>query len=149
MSVAFGAARDEMLGLFNVAWLANTPAINGAVAIPVEWPGVASGAPPGADEAWARVSLRHSPAGQITFGATGARRFNRTGLLTVQVFSPLSAGGGLSFAENAAIIARNAFEGVGTASGIWFRNTRIQEIGPDGAWFQMNVVTEFQYDEVL
>jgi len=148
MSIGFDAARDEMLALFNVAWLANTPAINGAVAIPVEWQGVYSGAPPAADEAFARVTIRHSEGGQITFGNTSNRRFNRSGLITVQVFAPISSGGGLSFAENAAIIARDAFEGVGTASGIWFRNSRIQEIGPEGAWFQMNVVTEFQYDEV-
>ena len=72
----------------------------------------------------------------------------RLGLVSVQSFSPLSEGGGLSLAQKSAIIARDTFEGVGTASGIWFRNVRIQEIGATGTWYQMNIIADFEYDEI-
>lgn len=144
----FDSSRDEILGLFNAKWESDTPAINGGSAIRVEWQGVDSQSPPAADEAYARIVVRHTNSNQSTFGVSGARRFTRFGLVTVQVFAPISQGGGLTFAENAAIIARDAFEGVGTDSGIWFRNVRIQEIGLSGAWYQMNVVIEFSYDEI-
>ena len=144
----FESARDEILGLFRAHWVAQTPALNGGQPIRVEWPGVDAGGPPPADKPWARIALRHTTSRQSTFGPAGGRRFTRPGLVTVQIFAPLSAGQGLSLAEKCAIIARDAFEGRGTASGIWFRNARIQEIGRTGAWQQFNTVVEFQYDEL-
>ena len=142
------SARDEILGLFNVKWAADTPAINEGVAIPIEWQGVDSGSPPDPNAPFCRVTVNHATGQQSTFGAVGERRFTRSGVVTVQIFAPLSAGGGLSFAVKAAIIARNAYEGIGTDSGIWFRNARIQEIGPSETWHQINVVTDFFYDEL-
>lgn len=144
----FDSARDEILGLFKTQWDAETPAVNGGNVPRVEWPGVDSGSPPPAGAAWARIVVRHATSRQTTFGETGNRRFTRPGLVTVQVFAPTADGIGLSLAEKLAIIARDAFEGRGTASGIWFRNVRITEIGPDGTWYQMNVLAEFQYDEL-
>lgn len=143
----FDSARDEIQGLFWDYWKAQTPAVAGEVPT-VEWPGVDSGTPPGADKAWARFDIRHAPSRQSTFGHMGGRRFTRTGLVSVEVFAPTAGGVGLSLAEKLGIIARDAFEGRGTASGIWFRNARIQEIGPDKAWCQMNVLAEFVYDEM-
>jgi hypothetical protein len=66
----------------------------------------------------------------------------------VQVFAPLTAGEGLTQAEALAIIARDAFEGKTAGAGqVWFRNVAINEIGPDGPWFQINVSADFLYDE--
>lgn len=145
----FDSARDEILGLFSTTWTAETPAVNGGKVPPVEWPGVDSGGPPPKEDPWARITVRHGTSRQSTFGPSGGRRFTRPGIVTVQVFTPITKGGGLSLAEKLAIIARNAFEGRGTATGIWFRNVRIQEIGQEpGGMYQMNVVAEFQYDEL-
>lgn len=145
----FSSARDEILGLFHAKWTADTPAINGSSVISVEWPRVDSKDPPSANEPYARISIRHTGSSHRAFGKVGERKFTRRGLVTVQVFWPISDGGGLSFAENAAIIARDAYEGVGTDSGIWFRNVYIREIGPTKAWYQINVVAEFEYDELI
>lgn len=141
-------AKDEMFGLFKTKWEADTPAINGAVAIPVQWPGVDKQAPPAADGAYAAIFIKHGQSRQATLGETGNRRFTRTGLIIVQCFAPISRGDASTFAENAAIIARDAYEGVGTDSGIWFRNARVTEIGSDKTWYQFNMVVEFQYDEL-
>lgn len=143
----FTTARDAIQGLFWAAWQLLAPAQNGGALPEVQWQGVEE-EPADATAPFARVTIRHGTSRQSTFGHTGARRFVRPGIVTVQVFSPISRGGGLTLAQNLAIIARDAFEGVGTADGIWFRNVRIQEIGLSGAWFQMNVTAEFEYDEM-
>ena len=144
----FDTARDEILGLFKASWDAETPAVNGGAVPRVEWQGVDAQTPPPVGAPWARVTVRHSNTTVHTLAPAGSRRFTRTGLVTVQIFTPTIDGGGLSLAEKLATIARKAYEGRGTASGIWFRNARIQEIGMDPAgWYQMNVLVEFRYDE--
>lgn len=144
----FTEARDEILGLLKTAWDAGTPALNSGQVVRMEWPGVVQPTAPPADAPYARPAIRHGRGAQRTLGTVGNRRFTRIGLVTVQVFAPISRGGGLSLAESLGIIARDAFEGVGTASGIWFRNVRIQEIGADDIWQQFNVIAEFEYDEI-
>lgn len=142
------SAVDELLGLFRAKWNAETPALNGGTPVRVEWPGVDSGSAPPPDEAYARVRVRHTTSRQATFGAKGSRRYTRPGFVSVQVFAPIAGGAGLTFAESLAIIARNAFEGEGTDSGIWFRRSVINDIGESGTWHQMNMVIEFEYDEL-
>lgn len=144
----YDSAQDEILGLFNTDWTALTPAVTGGAVPDVDWPGQDRHAQFDPEKPWARVSLRYGPSRQITFGPVLSRRFNRVGTVSVQVFEPLSSANDLSLGSQLAIIARDAFEGRSTASGIWFRNARITPIGADGAWYQTNVVVEFQYDEM-
>lgn len=146
MTPTYESAMDEILGLFSTYWNAQTPAVNSGSVPAVAWPGVEFTPPVNAP--WARITVKHNTSRQVTFGEPGQRRFLRPGLVTVQVFTPVSAGGGLSLVAKLGIIARDAFEGRGTATGIWFRNARIQEVGDDGTWHQHNVVVEFEYDEV-
>ena len=144
----FSQARDEIQALFQSAWNANSPALNGGTAPRVEWDGVSDGTSRDPAKPYAAVFVRHSGSSQATLGRVGQRRFNRRGLVVVQVYTPINNRVGLSLAESFAIIARNAYEGVGTSSGIWFRNTRINEIGPDKSWYRMDVLSEFEYDEL-
>lgn len=146
----FETARNELFGLFHAGWTAGTPAVNGGSVPEVRWQGVPvdNDVPPPADSPWARIQIRHGEAAQSSFTPTAKKRYTRTGVVTVQIFSPLSQGGGLLLGEKLAIIARDCFEGENTASGIWFRNARIAEIGPDSTWFQFNVTVEFEYDEL-
>lgn len=142
----FQGATDELLGLFWDFWRAETPAANGGNVPTVQWPDDESD-PPAADAPFARIRIRHNPSGQSTFGPTGQRRFARSGIVTVQVFTPVTDGAGSTLAGKLATIARNAYEGRSTASGIWFRDTRIKEVGSDKTWYQINVTVEFEYDE--
>lgn len=144
----YPTAVDTILGLFKEHWEAETPALNAGSPVRVEWPGVDSGGTPPPDQPYARIRVRHTTSRQVTFGKVGERRFNRPGFVTVQIFAPIVGGSGLTFAENLATIARNAYEGRGTPSGIWFRRSAIQDIGEDGTFHQFNVVVEFEYDEM-
>lgn len=139
-------ANDTIKSLFLVAWRAGAPPLNDGTLPPIEWPGIDSGTPPPSDAPWARISVRHNRSNQATFGKAGERLFRRLGLIDVQVFAPV-IGRGLLQAQELAIIARDAFEGIGTPTGLEFRNSRIQEVGVNKGLVQINVSIEFEYTE--
>jgi hypothetical protein len=149
MAADINTAYDEILGAFRTAWEANAGAFNGGTPPEVRYDGVGDPGPPDSGDPWARVQIRHLTGGQANLGAPGTqRRFNRAGIITIQVFWPLSQAA-LSNARSLAGVARAAFEGQATTSHIWFRNVRVQEIGPDGSWYQVNVLADFEYDEFV
>lgn len=137
-------ARDEVLALFKAAWDADAE----STGIPVLWENVV-GTPPEATDvngnptSWARAQMRHVDGGHANIGNT---RFDQSGLITIQIFTP--SGFGLEKSDKLADVARKAFEGKKTASGVWFRDARINEEGPDGPWFMTNVFVTFEYDQL-
>jgi hypothetical protein len=92
-----------------------------------------------------RIFIKHSDGGQLTLGGTGSRRFSRVGILIVQVMTPF--GDGFTLADTLATLARNAFEGVSTPNGVWFRRVAAKEIGKTGGYYQTNVTANFEYTE--
>lgn len=129
-------ARDEMLAVFKAAWDATAAASN------VGYPDKPFNPPSNA--AWARVSLRHANGRQSSLaGAMGTKRYTQTGTLWMQVFAPV--GDGMVTAYGLAQAVANAYR---TARGtVWYRNTRMQEVGSSGAFEQINVLTDFTYDD--
>jgi len=140
MSLTRTEAVDSILSLFKAAW--------DTTGYEAKYDNVAcKSAPPDTQEPWARVVLRHTTSRQASLaGESGNRRFRRTGVLTIQVFE--IAGNGLTGLENTAIIVRDTFEGVTSPEGVIFRDVTINEVGPDGDFFQTNVVVSFEYDEI-
>lgn len=144
----FETANDEINTLFNVAWLARAPAMVGQVAAPpIHWDGLAKGTPP-MNTTHARFFSRLFDGQQGSLGGIGNRRWRRFGVITVQVFVPLTLPAPLLLSGKLATIARDAYEGVGTDSGIWFRRVSLKQVGPDGGLYQTNVTAGFEYDEV-
>lgn len=138
--ITYETAQEEILERFKALW--------DPTSHPVEYENVAqiSGQtiPPTTDTPWARVQVRHAEGAQFTLGASSAnRRYNRTGTLTVQIFTTIGKGAvlGLQLAE--LIVA--GFEPHSTTSGISFFNVRTAEIGSDGSWFQVQAIAEFEY----
>lgn len=149
MPSTIATVRDEILAAFKDAWEENTSSSSVLVLyenVPGEPPDQADPIT-GKIPPYVRVSVRHLTGEQATLaGALGTRTFRRDGIVTVQVFTP--TGDGFTEADILAPIAKNAFEGASTASGVWFRNVRYNEIGTFGAWFQINVIADFIYDEI-
>jgi hypothetical protein len=153
MTATVTEARDAIMATFRTAWLAD-PA---TLAYPVKWPDVAQGEfPPKTQDsdgnplAWARIVINHNPGaggqGNLS-GDTGQRRYERFGNVIVSLFAPI--GDGMAKADEMVRVAMQAFEGVRTAgTGIVFLRVRFAEIGPDGAYTQVNVLADFEYDEV-
>lgn len=142
MSLTRKEAIDEIGALFKAAWDTT------GYGTRVKYDNVGTTSVPPADQVpWARVSLRHVTSRQASLaGANGTRRFRRTGVLTVQVFEP--PGRGLSGGTDLAKIVQDAFEGITSPGGVIFRDVAINEVGPDGDFYQTNVVAFFEYDEI-
>lgn len=142
MTLTLAQARDEILTKFQAAWLADAASQNLLV--------VYDDVKKDIDTAtsWARVTIRHNTGFQATLSdANNAMRYRNLGLLFVQIFTPL--GDGQKLSDQLAGIVKAAFQRGQTPGGCWFRNVRVNEIGPSGAWYQLNVVAEFEYDEVI
>lgn len=102
--------------------------------------------PPG--RPWVRAGVRHSGGSQATLGSiNGKRRQEMTGLVFMQVFTPF--GDGQRASDELVEVLLNAYRtGGATPSGVQFRNVRPEEIGKDGAWWQVNCLADFEYDQI-
>ena len=104
---------------------------------------------PPASQPWVRVSVRHAGSTLEAIGGSGfggMNSFMRTGLCFVQVFVPIDQG--TRQADTLAQAARAIFEGINLSSNaIRFNNVVLREVGPDDAWYQINLEAAFQYDE--
>jgi hypothetical protein len=142
MSLTKAQARDAIAALFKAAVdaynLANNPDIE------IFWEDVEK-AEKDAKGAHFRAFIKHTDADQMTLGGVGSRRFMRAGIVTIQVMTPF--GDGFTLAETLGTVARNAFEGVSTPNGVWFRRTSVKDIGKTGGYQQTNVVANFEYTE--
>jgi hypothetical protein len=138
MSLTYQQARDEIFEVFKQAW--------DTTGYEVHYEDVRKQRSKD-EEPWAVVTLKHAAGFQSTLsGSVGNKTFTRLGFVTIQIFTP--NGKGLQEAYDLAKVVSDAFEGVSTSGGVWFRNVRLNEIGRDGEFFQLNVVVEFRYDEI-
>lgn len=137
MSLTFEAAWGEMLTLFKAEWDATTH--------PVFYESVEKDKID-ATNPYIIPILRHADGRQATLGGTGVRRFVRNGLLLFRLFTPV--GNGLQESYQLAKVVVDAFEGKSSPGGVWFRNTRINEIGRDGSHYETQIMVEFEYDEI-
>lgn len=142
MTATIQQARNEIIAQFRTTWLAD----GNSSGIPILFANVGGQVIP-TSGAWVRITVQHTEGSQPTLsGATGARRFRRFGFVTVQVFTPT---GFSTLADVLTMIAASAFEGITTSPGrVMFLRVRPVEIGQEGNWFQTNVLSDFQYDEV-
>lgn len=137
----YAEARDEMFKVFTGKWATLTFTAYPTGPYPVVWDDV--GAVPPANAPWARLTLRHGSVSQ-SLGPIGGRRFEQTGTLFIQLFAPL--GDGLKTVYAIAHAIAEAYRNAQTC--VMFRRVRIQEIGARGEFEQINVLTDFVYDEV-
>lgn len=133
-------ARDDILAVFNTAWDANTAAIVGSVP-EVRWQWVEESDPPPTGTYWAWVAVEHVEGGHA---AIGPGLFEHQGIFTAQVYGPTSTQG-ISNVDTLVEVVLAAFEGTYSANGVWFRNARVNEVGAERGWIQVNVIVDFEY----
>lgn len=136
MSLTYKQANDDILSLLKTAW-----DTTGHVMF---WEGVRDQREVDMSP-WATVVVRHAAGQQDTLGGVGSRQFLRLGTLIVTINTPSSSG--LSEGYNLAKVVADAYEGVASPNGVWFRNVRINELGREGTFFQTNVLVDFEYYE--
>jgi hypothetical protein len=150
-TASFTAARNAILSRFKTTWDADTPAITSDSTIPqVFYEGLGSpGDRPNREHAEIFVLHQTGVQGSLMGDpSVGKRRFEKAGIVTVQVRAPRRPD--LRLAQSLAEVAKKAFEGK-TISGtdIWFQNVRINEVGIVDQDYQINILAEFRYDELV
>lgn len=102
-----------------------------------------------ANKFWARISQQTVLESQANLrGGDLKTRYTTDGLLFVQLFGAKDKPENYQKLTQLAAIVKKAFRGKQTDGCIWFRNVRIQELPAEEAWFRLNVVSEYQYDEI-
>ena len=136
MSLTYQNAVAEMIKFFN----ANAPS-----GVPVIWGSDDPNSPPDNEE-WIRFNIRHNDGFQASMGSPGTNRFERQGIITIQIFQP-EGGHGLG-AQNIADEIVTLYSGAND-NGIEYFDTFAREVGNDGfGWYQINVVTTFRYEQI-
>jgi len=136
MSLTYEEAYDEILTLLKDAWDPTTYTMH--------WEGVDEERDMGQDP-WATVMVRHAQGNQSTLGGKGQRQFLRIGVVMIDLNTPSTSS--LSGAYQLAKVVADAYEGVSSPNGVWFRNVRINENGRNGSFNRITVVAEFEYYE--
>jgi len=139
-------ARNEIFAQYNLA----KPSILALLGYQptVIYQGVENASVMPTNKIWVRLSQQTVIEEQATLAGNDLkRRYTSDGLIFAQMFIPKTTGdytNGVKIAE----YIKNAFRGKQTSNCMWFRNVRIQELNPEEAWFRINVVSEYQYDQI-
>lgn len=151
MPTTYPVAVNDMFSLINSAWKTGSAAIAGYVP-ELRFQGIElQGAIP-TDKYWARVSQQGVSEEQSSIcndvTAPGNRRYTADGLLYVQLFGPQSVVNSMEKLRLLAKLARNAYRGKVSQNDVSFYNVRIVELESEGLFFRINVIAEYQYDEI-
>lgn len=143
-------ARREIFQVLADAWVIDLWAqYDIGVPPPIRFEGRDYPQAPDPDLPYTAIFLRPAIGKQSALAnGNGKKKWEEAGTLWIQCFGPLSTGGGLEIAEYQSIIAARAYQGESSDNGIWFRNVRKQYIGPSGGWYQINVLADYEYDEL-
>ena len=146
MITDYSNARDEIFAQLTAV----LPALNTLLGYTpnIVYQGVETAVKMPTDKLWVRISQQTVIETQATLRADNGRRYRSEGLVFVQIFIPKTEPQNYAFGLSCANVIKNAYRGKQTNGCIWFRNVRIQELPAEMAWFRVNVVAEYQYDEI-
>lgn len=147
MIESYSSGRNELFAQFRTS----VTGINGIAGytIPIVYQGVESPDKMPTDKVWIRLSQQTVLESQATLSGNDLkRRYTTDGLMFAQVFIPKAPPENYAKGLEIANLIKKAFRGKQTSSCMWFRNVRIQELPPEDAWFRINVISEYHYDEI-
>jgi len=147
MITSYSIARNEIFGQLNIVKPALATLLGYAPKIIYQ--GVESSDKMPTDGLWIRASMVTVDESQATLRDDNGRRYNTDGIFFAQIFIPKVPVEMYDKGVKTAEIIKNAYRGKQTESCIWFNRVRIQDnIPSESAWFRLNVVAEYQYDEI-
>ncbi len=151
MTVTFTEAVDLIFGIFNTAWTGGAEAIVGSVPT-VHWQGMELPDKPDPDTFWCIAQLNTVQEKQATLRGGNdpiqAKRYTTTGIFTLQLYCPRSDSQAMDLGRQLAVLARNAFRKPENGNNVWFRNPRINELPPDENSYRLNVIVEYEFDDI-
>ncbi len=105
---------------------------------------------PAADKVWARFSMNGVDEAQSNLGVVNEkRRRTAIGVVFVQMFFPISATGAWDKGLLLGARVKNALARPSSSGKVWLRNARVNELTPDATHHRLNVVAEYEYDELV
>jgi hypothetical protein len=146
-----GAARDAVMGWFTTEWTTvldwSGLSVNPGTPPFVTYPDDLADTPQD-NSSWVRLKWQTKLGYQATINSVGNRRFRTKGTLLVEVRTKL--GGGLTDSDVIVNNVQAVFEGQtpGGEDTVIFREVTPVEHGPDGEWFLVNVLVNFEYDRL-
>lgn len=120
----------------------------------MRWPYVAEPKKPDGSKVWFRVSSQIVDEHQSTLstceGAPGQRKYETAGILIIEAYLPKSLRDAGPKGRAVATALRDTFRNVASGeAGIRYYRARINDgIAPEELFYRLNVVTEFEYDEI-
>ena len=145
MVTDLSGARDALSALVLTAWTAN------AAGAPLLYDNLDGQTPPDPPAVWGRLSIQFDGSTRISIGPPGqnAALSRRTGRLYVQIFTPFGKSGATKVAEDLADAIVAALENAAHADSVRILDPGAQTVGSeDGAWWQVNVRADFQFDRI-
>lgn len=119
--------------------------VRAAEGFEAHYPNVPGSVPP-SDTLWARATVRHADGGQSTLSGPkfGQVRYQAVGVLIIQVFCPSGIGN-----QPAYDVAQKLQRAYVNARGlkVSFYKARINEVGANGGFEQINFLVNFEYDQ--
>lgn len=125
--------------------LAAIKTVAGAHSVTMLWPDVPGDPPTDATAVWARANVLHADGGQGSLtGGLGTAMYDATGVLWIQLFTPVGDGKVKGYAVGYAFLtALRQFSG-----SVWLRRQRLEEAGQDGAFNKFDIKADFEYYDV-
>lgn len=140
-------ARDEIFRLFTDGWAAQS-IVEGDLDLRYqgrELPNIPRGY-------WGRISTQMVTSQQSAHTMPDGPEaspieYETNGLVFVQVFAPMAEPDSYRNGDLLAAYCVDIFRRTETASGVWFRNGRFNELEADGQNYRWNVKVEYQFTE--
>ena len=146
----YAIATDELNAIVFDAIQSGSIAILGYIP-EIRWQHTEKPAVPDAGVYWVQVSRRNIDENQSTIsslvGKPGGQNYETFGVQVINIFAPkLDAEAGAKLAALSMLI-RDAYRGVKSPSGIWFRSATSRERNPEGSWYTNTVSVDYIYNE--
>ena len=146
MILTYSEARDEIFGLVNDTWCAHTGAIFGG-SRELRFPDVEHRDIPAQGKAWGYCEMLITDTRQIGLRNDATRRYETTGVLTLDVYVPRSEIGSAESALRMGHTVRRVLEQPNNLSGIWYRHVTARTARQTAGAVVVRVVADFNYTE--
>lgn len=102
--------------------------------------------PPALPNPYVSINVIFNTGSQTSLGLVGNRKFQHSGFIAVQVFTPSNKGTDTN--DDMCHSVLSFFDGVDMGYGLWSYDGSIKTVGDKDGYYQQNVVIEFNFEDI-